>query len=84
MRSALPALVFGGPAGSLGGSSRIEARPRAVARKEEVGRRFEVWLTGGALEATVAAMELLQLGEGRLFSKSSPTLLSIGGIAFQT
>jgi hypothetical protein len=40
-RSALPALVFGGPAGSLGGSFRIETRPRAVARKEEGGRRAQ-------------------------------------------
>jgi hypothetical protein len=55
-----------------------------VARKEEVGRRFVVWFTGGALEAIVAALELLQLGEARWFSGSSPTLLSIGGMAFQT
>jgi hypothetical protein len=40
--SARQACVFGGPAGSHCGSSRIEARPRAVARKEEVGRRFVV------------------------------------------
>ena len=55
-----------------------------MARKEEDGRRFAVWLTGGALEATVAAMELLQLGEARWFSGSSPTLLSIEGMDFQT
>jgi hypothetical protein len=55
-----------------------------VARKEEVLRRFVVWFAGGALEATVAAMELLQLGEVRWFSGSSPTPLSIGGMAFQT
>jgi hypothetical protein len=55
-----------------------------VARKEEVWRRFVVWFAGGALEATVAAMELMQLGEARWFSGSNPTLLSLGGMAFQT
>ena len=58
-----------------------------MARKETVGRRLEVYrrrFGGGALEAAVAAMELLQLGEARWFSGSSPTLLSIGGMAFQT
>jgi hypothetical protein len=40
----------------------LRRRPRAVARKEEVGRRFAVWFSGGTLEAAVAAMELLQLG----------------------
>jgi hypothetical protein len=82
--SARQACVFGGPAGSHCGSYLIEARPRAVARKEEVGRRFAVWFAGGALEAIVAAMELLQLGEARWFSGPSPTLLSIGVMAFQT
>ena len=53
-----------------------------MARKEEVGRRFAVCFAGGALEAAVAAMELLQLGKARLFSGSSPTLLLIGGMAF--
>jgi hypothetical protein len=46
--------------------------------------RFAVWYAGGALEVTVAAMELLQLGEARWFSGSNPTLLSLGGMAFQT
>ena len=55
-----------------------------MARKEEVRRRFVVLFTGGALKATVAAMELLQLGEARWFSGSSPTLLSIEGMDFQT
>jgi hypothetical protein len=45
-----------------------------VARKEEVGRRFEVWFEGVVLDATAAAMEVLLLGEARWFSGSSPTL----------
>jgi hypothetical protein len=54
-----------------------------VARKEEVGRRFVVWFAGGSFEATVSAMELLQLEEARWFSGSSPALLSIRN-GFQT
>jgi hypothetical protein len=43
-----------------------------VARKEEVGRWFEVQFTDGALEATVAAMDLLQVEEARWFSGIKP------------
>jgi len=55
-----------------------------VARNEQVGQLFAVLFAGGALEATFAAMELLQPGEARWLSSSCLTLLSIGGMAFQT
>jgi hypothetical protein len=39
--SARQAFVFGGPAGSLGGSPRKGRRPRAMARKEKGGRQAQ-------------------------------------------
>ena len=72
-RSALPALVFGEPTGSLGGSSRIEARPRAVSRKEKDGRRAQRITSVGVRRTYVGAKLGWRQRRARLVARSVVT-----------